>query len=34
MIDYFGWILFGVAGILWVIGFFYQIFTQEGYWDD
>ena len=30
----FGWILLNTAIILWVVGFFYQIITQEGYWDE
>jgi len=32
--DYIGWILLSTAAVLWVVGFFYQMFTQEGYQDD
>ncbi len=32
--DYIGWILIGTASVLWLVGFIWQIVTQEGYWDE
>jgi len=34
MTEYIGWILMGTGIILWLVGFFWQMFTQDGYWDN
>tara|TARA_B110000263_G_scaffold204176_1_gene184402 strand:- start:435 stop:542 length:108 start_codon:yes stop_codon:yes gene_type:complete len=34
MIDYVGWILLGTGSILWLVGFIWQLVTQDGYWEN
>ena len=34
MIDYVGWILLGAGVVMWLVGFIWQLVTQEGYWDE